>query len=446
MKLWRCLLFLGALVGLTGCPDTPCVADVPPQGSSGFAPTMVVVGEQVSLRVAPSIAPDCGSSQPQQLPSSLSVEVYGPDNLPVASETVFTSNSRSSSTIKFRPQTPGRYHVFAAFDPIGGIHQFDLYAARDRILESTVFMLPKLCNALERTQHGGWMCDLDFIRDSALKQHFSDGRMAVAGNVVWVAGSSQVQRYVDTGTALELTASLPSNLGNAQFLLATETELLSLRGLTIERLVYAGTAALSVLGQVQLPSTSSMVGTTGLSALMVRSGDRLGVVTNAPSGGVVQPLNSFTSQICTYKIEPSRIVRTADPCQTFSGNVVGYEPGGIWAGTQAFVGGQLDDLRWLEWTEAGIAQQASLPLGFNFTVSNQPIGPRNWVVPVITTASGAIGRTRSVVAAYSPEQRTILLELLDSELVSPYASGALMWTNPNATGLNARVRVRPTTP
>lgn len=445
MKLWRCLFFLGALVGLAGCSDTPCVADVPPRGSSSSAPTMVLVGEQVSVRFAPLVAADCGSSEPQQLPSSLSVEVYGPDNQPVASEAVFISNSRSSATVKFRPEKPGRYHVFAAFDPMGGIHQFELYAARDRILESTAFTLPKLCNALERTQHGGWMCDLDFIRDSAFKQRFSDGRMAVAGNAVWVAGSSQVQRYVDTGTALELTASLPSNLGSAQFLLATETELLSLRGLTIERLVYDGTAVLSVPGQVQLPSTSSMVGTTGLSALMVRSGDRLGVVTNAPSGGVVQPLNSFTSQICTYRIEPSHIVRTADPCQTFSGNVVGYEPGGLWVGTQQ-IGGQLDELRWLEWTEAGIVLQASLPLGFNFTVSTQPIGPRNWVVPAITTASGVAGRTRSALAAYSPERRAILLELLDTELVAPFASGALMWTNPNATGLNARVRVRPTTP
>ncbi|KFE72187.1 putative lipoprotein [Hyalangium minutum] len=446
MKLWRCLFLLGALVGLAGCPDTPCVADAPSVGSSGSTPTMVLVGEQVNVRFAPSIAPDCGSSEPQQLPSSLSVEVYGPDNQLVASETVFTSNSRSSATVKFRPEKPGRYHVFAAFAPIGGIHQFDLYAARDRISESTAFILPKLCNALERTQHGGWMCDLDFIRDSALKQNFSDGRMAVAGNVVWVAGNSQVRRYVDTGVELELTASLPSNLGNAQFLLATETELLSLRGLTIERVVYDGTAALSVPGQVQLPSTSGMVGTTGLSALMVRSGDRLGIVTNAPSGGVIQPMNSFTSQICTYQIEPSRIVRTADPCQTFSGNVVGYEPGGLWAGIQSFVGGQLDELRWLEWTEAGISQQASLPLGFNFTVSTQPIGPRNWVVPVITTGGGVPVRTRSVVATYSPERRTILLELLDTELVAPYASGALMWTNPNATGLSARVRVRPTAP
>jgi hypothetical protein len=445
MKAWRFLCLLGALVGLTGCPETHCAVDVAPPGASSSEISMVVTGEQVSLRFSPSIAPDCGPSEPQPLPSSLSVEVYGPDNQLVPSEVSFIGSSRSSSTVKFTPTQAGRYHVFAAFDPVGGIHQSDLYAARNRILESTVFILPKLCNALERTARGGWMCDLDFIRDSAVKQHFAEGRMAVAGNVVWVAGSSQVQRYVDTGTALELTASLPSNLGNAEFLLATETELLSLRGLTIERLVYDGTAVLSVLGRVQLPSTWSMVGTTGLSALMVRSGDRLGVVTNAPSGDVVQPPNRFTSQICAYRIEPARIVRTTDPCQTFSGSVVGYEPGGLWVGTLDF-GEQFEDLRWMDWTEAGIAEKASLPLGFNFRMSANPTSPRDEVVPVLTTSSTVIGRTRSVVAVYSPERRAILLELLDTELVAPFASRDLLWINPNATSLNGRVRVRPAAP
>lgn len=444
MKAWRWLCVLGALVGLAGCSETPCTVDVAP-GSSASGIALVVTGEPASLRLSPSIAPDCSPSELQPLPTSLSVEVYGPDNQPVPSEVSFTRASRSSSTVQFTPTQPGRYHVFAAFDPVGGIHQFDLYAARNRILEATVFTLPKLCNALERTERGGWMCDLDFIRDSAVKQHFAEGRMAVAGNVVWVAGNSQVQRYVDTGSALELTASVPSNLGKADLLLATETELLSLRGLTLERLVYDGTAVLSVPGRVQLPSTSGQVGTTGLSALMVRSGDRLGVITNAPSGGVVQPLNQFTSQICAYRIEPARLARTAEPCQTFSGNVVGYEPGGLWVGTLIF-SEEFEDLRWLDWTEAGLAEKASLPLGFNFRMSAQPISSRNQAVPVLTTLGAGAGRTRSVVAVYSQERRDLLLEILDTELVAPFASKGLLWTNPNASGLNARVRVRPTAP
>lgn len=444
MKAWRILCLLGALVGLAGCPDTPCLVDVAP-GSAASGITMVVAGEPTSLRFSPVIPVDCDTSDRQALPASLSVEVYGPDNLPVASEASFTGNSRSSATVKFTPTQAGRYHVFAAFDPVGGIHQFDLYAASNRVNDAPAFVLPKLCNALERTERGGWMCDLDFIRDNAVEQHFSSGRMAVAGNEVWVADSLQVMRYVDTGTKLTLTASLPSNLGNAEFLLATETELLSLRGLTIERLVYNGTEALSLPGRVQLPSTSGQVGTTGLSALLIRTGDRLGVVTNAPSGGVVQPLNSFTNQVCTYRIEAARIVRTTEPCQTFSGNVVGYEPGGLWVGTPDFAD-QLVDLRWMEWTEAGLTLQASLPLGFNFRLSSQPLSPRNQAVPVLTTSNTATARTRSVVAVYVPERRSILLQLLDNELVSPFASKELMWTNPNATSLSGRVRIRPSAP
>jgi len=443
MKTCRFLFLLGALLGLSGCPDTPCFGG----GNSVVAapqPGVIIVGEQVRLQLSPMLENTCGTLGAS--PESLTVEVYGPDNLPVESQSTLGNPSSTRATVKFTPDKPGRYHVFAAFDPIGGIQQFDLYAARNRSAEAPVFTLPTPCNSLERTQRGGWMCDLQFIRGSTVVKGFSSGRMAVAGDVVWVASSSQVQRYVDTGTALELTASMSSSLSSAEFLLASETELLTLRGLTVQRMTYEGTT-LSSLGTVQLPSIAGKIGMTGLWAILVRSGDLLGVVTNGPSSGGVQPPNSFTNQVCSYRIEPDRILRTADPCQTFTGKVVGYEPGVIWVATPFSFGDGVAELRRLEWTATGIAEQASLPLGSNFELSTQSFGLRNWVVPVVLSSISVVSPSiRATVAVYSPERRSILLELLDADMPEPSASGTLQWTGPTSGASAPRVRVRPTTP
>lgn len=255
---------------------------------------------------------------------------------------------------------------------------------------------------------------------------------------------------MDTGTALLLTASQTLGSVNApEFLLATEGELLVLRGNTLDRLVYDGTQTLSHPSSVQLPFTSGVIGTTGLRGLLVRAGDRLGVVTNAVNSGTPQPLNSFTTQVCSYQLSGERFVRTADPCQTFTGNVVGYEPSVLWVGTPLSFGEQFSDLRWLEWTATtGLSEQASLPLGQNYSLSAQAFSQRNWVVPVVQSMSSSVGSsTRSTVAVYSAERRSILLELLDSDLPNPSASGSLMWMGPGlGTTRSPRVRVRPTTP
>jgi hypothetical protein len=444
MKTCRFLFLLGALLGLSGCPDTPCF------GSGGStprpsSPRLALVGEQVRLQVPPSTDNDCSDEQPE----SLSVEVYGPDNLLVPSQGTLGNPASAVATVRFTPDKPGRYHVFAAFDPIGGIQQFDLYAARNRSAEAQAFPLPQPCYSLERTQRGGWMCDLQFFRDGTLVKGFSSGRMAVAGDVVWVVTSGQVQRYVDTGTTLELTATKTTTPQSASFLIATENELLVLRNLTIERHTYTGAPGLNTPGTVQLPSIAGVIGSTGIYAILVRSGDRLGVVTNAPSsGGPPPPPNTFTSQVCSYRIEPDRILRTTEPCQTFTGNLVGYEPGVLWAATPFAFGDELSDLRRLEWTAAGgLAEQASLPLGTNFKLATQTLGLRNQVVPVVTAPiSGVSSSARATVAIYSPERRSILLEMLDAEMGGPSASATLLWTSPNAVSSTPRARVRPTTP
>lgn len=445
MKLCRFLFLLGALLGLAGCPDEPCFTD-----SIGLPgpppPGVIVVGEEASMRVTPLVFGGCGTENPES-PQTLSVEVYGPDNLPVPSQSALGKPSRASATVTFTPDKPGRYHVFAAFEPVGGIQQFDFYAARNRSAEAPVHTMNRLCGAMERTRRGGWVCDSDFVRDGSVVRQFAGARLAVAGDVVWVVDGSQTQRFVDTGTALELTATLTGGAIPIDTLLASEAELLAIRSAGVDRIVFDGTAALALKGSAIMPASNGTLGSTGLRGLLVRSGDQLMIVINTSTSSPSQPSNSFTSQACPYRIEPERILRTTDPCQTLTGDVVGYEPGGLWVGTRFPFGEFLADLRWVEMAGGTLVEQASLPLGTNFETVKHSFSGRNTAVPVFASPASPLStRFQPTMPVYAPDQRTILLEYLDSEMPQPSASTSLQWGAANGSGTTLRIRVRPTTP
>ena len=351
------------------------------------------------------------------------MEVSGPDNLPVPAQHAFGS----PSTVTFTPDKPGRYHVLAAFDPVGGIHQLDLYAARNRSAEAPSFTLTRSCGAVERTRRGGWLCDMDFLRDGAVVRRLTGARVAVAGDVVWVVNGSIIERYVDTGTALEFTASAPgSSSSTTESLLATETDLVTLRVPGIYRYAYDGTTTLAQKGSAFMPTGISTIGTTGLQGILLRAGDQLALIVNTSSG--TPPSGERTYQVCPYQIEPDGITRLTTSCQRLTGDVVGYEPNVLWAATPfAFTTG-FSDLRRLEWTGSALVEQASLPLGQSFEMSNRGFITRSSAVPVIISpASTSNARPRATVAVYSPERRTILLELLDAEIREPVASTTLLW-------------------
>ncbi len=444
MKTCRILFLLGALLGLSGCPEPPCFVGAEPPPLGGGNSGVILVGEQASMRVSPKFSDGCGNETPER-PSSLSVEVSGPDNLTVPSEAVLGNPFSASSTVTFTPDKPGRYHVFAAFDPVGGIHQFDLYAARNRSAEAPIHTLSRTCIALERTSRGGWVCDSDFVRDGAPVQRFTGTRLAVAGDVVWAVGTTQTQRFVDTGTALELTATLTGGTSSTEALVASETELLAIRTPGVDRIVFDGSSALALKGSEFLPVFSGTIGSTGLKNILLRSGNQLLVITNVPQTTPGQLPNTFTSQACPYRIEPDRIVRGTEPCQRFTGDVVGYEPGGLWAGTRFSFGDGLSDLRWVEMTGGSLTEQASLPLAFDFQVTRHPFTLRNTAVPVIIAPRvPGDSRARLVVPVYAADRRALLLELLDAELPDPTASTSLLWGAIGSAPL--RIRVRPTTP
>jgi hypothetical protein len=230
-------------------------------------------------------------------------------------------------------------------------------------------------------------------------------------------------------------------------LIASETELLALRTSGIDRIVFDGTQALTLKGSAFLPPSTGTVGSTSLRNLLVRSGDQLVIISNASTNSTSQPPNSFTSQACPYRIEPERILRTTDPCQTFTGDVVGYEPGGLWVGTRFPFGEFLSDLRWMEMTGGKLVEQASLSLGMNFETAKHSFSARNTAVPVLITSGSPLStRFQPTMPVYAPAQRTIQLEFLDSEMPQPSASTSLQWGAANGSGSTLRVRVRPTTP
>lgn len=443
MTTCRFFLLLGALLGLSGCPGgADCVVDAVPRPPQ--RPGLILVGQEVHLKLTPSVSGMCGGER-LELPRSFEVEVSGPDNLPVPSQATLGAPPNTPAHLKFTPDQQGRYHIFAAFEPVGGLQQFDLYAARDRSAEAPAHTLLQSCTALERTLRGGWVCDSSFLRDGKVVQAFGDARVAVAGDVVWAVDTTQIQRFVDTGTALELTASMTDAASTADFLLASETELLALRSSNLSRVTFDGTPELRLKGSEVFP-VSGTVGSTGLRGLLIRSGDEVAVIANDSSGSSGQPSNTFTSRACMYRIEPDRLTRRAAPCQSFTGDVVGYEPTGVWVGTRLSFEEELTELRWLELTDAGLVEQASLPLGRGFQVPRHPLLARHTATPVLHSLSLHNARSLLAVPTYAAHRRTILLEILETELLQFSASQHLLWGTPATNPRSLRVRIRPTTP
>ncbi|HLL02466.1 MAG TPA: hypothetical protein VK539_17925 [Myxococcaceae bacterium] len=442
MKILRLFPLFIALAGLSGCDETPCF-----DGGSVAAPMrpgMILVGEETSLRLSPTFMSGCGPEE-TATPTSLTVEVSDPDNQPVEHHSSLGSTFPSLSTIRFTARKPGRHHVFAAFDPVGGIQQFDLHAATDYSREGPALTLPRWCIALARTQKGAFVCDQDVLRDGTSVQSFPASRLAVVGDVVWVVSASRIQRYVDTGSALTLTATLQTAVGEPEALQASENEVVVLYFSVLQRFTFTGTA-LATTGTAAWTRPTTSISTTGPVALAVRTGDRLGIVTRTTLSSTATP----GYQVCPHGLEAGRFVRTAQPCSSFSGTVVGYEPDALWvADPLSFLETEFTSLRYLQWTAAGLVEQASLPLDFNLKLRTHPFQWRQTAVPTLTSTTAAINpRPITAVAVYSAGRRSILMDHLGLGTPETMASLGLIWAPPPSsqpTGSTV-VRVRPSAP
>lgn len=441
MKILRLFPLLMALAGLSGCPEEPCFGggvSVPPP----VQPGIILVGEETTLRLAPNFVGGC-DPEDTPTPSSLTVEVSDPDNQPVEHIASLGSPASGVSTLRFTARKPGRHHIFAAFDPVGGVQQFDVHAAMDYSRAEPALTLPRPCIRLERTGQGAFVCDQDVLRDGAPVQSFTDSRLAVVGDVVWAVSPSRIQRYVDSGSALTLTATLENGRGPPEVLQASEDELVVISSSVVQRFTFSGTA-LAITGTALWTPTSIPISFSGPMVLAVRTGDRLGIVTRTGLG------STTGYQVCPHGLEAGRFVRTTEACSSFSGVVVGYEPDALWVGDpQSFSETDFTSLRYVQWTATGLVEQALLPLSFNLKLGVHPFNSRQTVAPTLTSTTAAINPLPiTTVAVYSADRRSILMEHLGLGTPETLASQRLIWAPPFASQPNGStvVRVRPSAP
>ena len=442
-RLFKAMLWLLPL-GLCGCPtspDTPC--NSVPNPSRAIPKALLVVGEPVRMSLSPFESGGCAPVG--VLPERVTAEITGPDGQPVPNEASINRPSSINGLLQFTPQKPGLHHFLAAFEPVGGIQQFELYAARNRSADAPLTSLTGGgCHSLERTDHGSVVCSNQvFRRDGWLLANLPAGRTAVAGNVVWLAGSTRIERYVDTGTGtkLELSATLEHTESTAAFILASPDELLVLYPLAIQRFTFDGTRLVST-GRTVWEGTNTPIDMSSqlLLGVLLRSGSQLALVsrTSAPGGGGVQ--------VCGYQLEASGAVRTGEPCQFPPGSVVGYERSMLWMTTSDPGSSRADSLRREEWTGTRLETRGSLRVSQSLGVGTSHIyGPTS--VPILKGNSFELRGlpVRAGVPVYVPGEEQLAIEVLDVGIEDPEVSSTLLWGTPSS-GTGTRIRTRPLPP
>lgn len=430
-------------LGLCGCsspPDTPC--DTTPDPTPATLMALLVVGEPVRMSLSPFESGGCAPVG--VLPERLTAELTGPDGQVVPSEASMNLPISLNGTLQFTPQKPGLHHFIAAFEPVGGLQQFDLHAARDGSAQAPLTRHTGSCQTLERTDHGSLVCGSQVIRaDGFLLANLPAGRTAVAGNVVWLAGSTRIQRYVDTGTGtkLELSATLNHTEGAAGFIMATPDELLVLYPQALQRFTFDGAVLVST-GRTawQGSDTPIDVSSLRLPGLLLRSGSSLALVSRDP------PTPQQWVQACAYRLEASGPVRTGEPCQPLKDRLLGYERSVLWMGTPISGRSGIETLHRMEWTGSRLEPRGSLSVGPSLGVGVSGIqGPT--AVPILRgSANEPRGLPlRAGVPVYLPGEDRLVIESLDGDIADPQASSTLFWGTSRG-GSGSRIRQRPSTP
>lgn len=150
-------------------------------------------------------------------------DVHDPDNQLLAAEFVQWPGpaSAAGARVRFTPPTAGSYLVTVRFEPSLGLFQRVLHVGRDRRAEPRIVdAMPfpsSECLTLDRTHAGAVVCQrstgaaLVVVRAGMIAQTFPSATASVIGNTVWVVTDQRLERYVDTGASLSLTASLRAN-------------------------------------------------------------------------------------------------------------------------------------------------------------------------------------------------------------------------------------------
>jgi hypothetical protein len=437
MRIFSTMVWLLPL-GLCGCPSDESCPSTPDLSPFSIV-ALLVVDEPVKLNLYPF--ENGGCAPPGVMPDSITAEITGPDGQPIPNESSMNLPSSLTGTVRFTLEKPGPHHFLTAFEPVGGLLQFDLHAARDRSSEAAMKSLSSACTTLERTDLGSWVCNSQVFRgDQSFLLNLPSGRIAVAGNVVWVAGGQQIHRYVDTGTKLELSATLSHTEGAAAFLLASPDELLVLHAQSLLRVAFDGTALVFTGRTAWAGAPAPIDNNESLQGLLLRTGSGLALVSRAKAS------EAQSLQACAYQLEASGMVRTAEPCQPLTGMLLGYERSVLWMGALSPGTRDVEALHHMEWTGSRLETRGSLIVGSSLQITRSGT-QGSTSIPVLAGAPYEIRGLpiRAGVPVYRPEEGQVSLELLDKEITQPSASSTLLWGAPKS-GTGSRIRLRPTAP
>lgn len=434
------LLLLAApvlLLVLPACPPQQCVSSIPPPSAQ---PGLFLVDEPVKLPLQPLLDNFC--SQEGTGPTSLFAEILDPDHQPLETQTRVSADPPNMGVVEFTPRKPGRYHLFAAFEPMGGIHQFSFYTAEDRSAAAPAQTVPRPCDSLERTRSGALVCNRDVYRHGVAVRQFPSGSLAVAGDVLWRVTPEDITRYVDTGDAIEPAGVLTLATSQPEAMLVTETELVMLHGNKLLRIVFDGQRLTRTGESLWEPSFETLTA-GGPRGIMLRVGDRLAVLSSMPSTG------GFQMQACPFQLEQGRFVRTREGCEQVPGMLAGFEPSVLWVGEQAPGSFVPQAVRRLEWTGTQWLERGRVELGVVLRLPPNVNYRRSSVVPVLESQSFVLfGASRHTVPVYQPGQVQLRLEIFDKDAGNPQASSSLYWGEPRSIGgpTGTHVRLRPSTP
>jgi hypothetical protein len=421
LKRTSLVIALALLVSLPGCGGTTPCTPFPLQETTPA--WLLLAGKPEELIVGPRLdyAGVCRGIEGTSI-TFAHIEIFDPDLQPVVFESSLLSTDKSGVSIRFTPTKLGSYHFFIGFEPIGGIQQFDLLAVSDRSSEAPLQSMPHRCNELERTRSGTWICSMNVFRGGTFQQQLPFGRTAVVGDVLWVVSASHVQRYVDTGTKLELTATLSQPWGLPEAISATENDVVMLHKSTLQLFTFDG-RELSYTEPMRwlLSEAAGPLGHEGPLGVLFRAGERLAVVQNLFQGRY---------QSCTFQLSGGHFTRTPEACQMLEGFVVGFESQALWSAERTSPTGTPRALHRLEWGGTEFVLRASLSVPETLTIDYPLRLFRSSALPVLRPnfpLERLLGR--SAVPVYEPGQTLLRLEHMDAELSSTQASASFFWGN-----------------
>jgi hypothetical protein len=436
----RCLSLLAALLIPTACADPEAeerqrCAETVSQRLTQAPTALLVVGRPATVTVQADSIPEClAELEPGLAPELLTSDVYGPDNTRVPSDIQLNPGGPPwAATLRFTPRVPGAYHAIVSFSPVGGLQQFMMLAGTDRTeAPGTVELNQDRCSHLDRTTRGTWLCDGSALSPGARtwQNLGAYAKVAVAGDVVWLTDLGRVRRFVDTGTSLELTATLspPEGLGNTRSRLATEDELVLLDSATITRITFAPDQGLTAWPAFRLPARPRWsFGTDVIDGLLLRSGERLLWVTLSS----YDRSGEAATSVCPLRRQAEGgILVEETPCQTVPGTPVGSEPDVLWLRTRgpAFIGSNAPQYvvhRWVVRDGALVNEGMLAPHNLASFTGNQHLGFGPMVPVLFQNTGGTLA-----VPAWNEEPGVLGLELFNvsnSGLV--FASPRFFWTN-----------------